>query len=295
MITIGEAEIKISESIQAIYGADEAKAIAQLVLCHVCGVSKVQLILKKQDPLYTMEERSVNLILSELINGRPVQYILGETEFYGLQIKVTPSVLIPRPETEELVEWVLKEAEGLEFGGKGNDSGIKSILDIGTGSGCIPIALKKHLPEAGVYGLDVSAKALEVARENAALNDVDVQFICTDILQPVTHKPTAVNCYDIIVSNPPYITQSEKERMHQNVLDHEPHLALFVSDEDPLLFYKAIADFALNYLAEKGRLFLEINEFLGDQTLAMLQEKGFKNAVLRKDLQGKDRMIRVEL
>lgn len=287
-MTIGEAEIRIYRSIQAIYDPDEAKAVAQLALSHVCGISKIQLKLKKQDPLYKMEERSLNLLLDEILTGKPIQYIIGETPFFGLRLKVTPAVLIPRPETEELVGWILEEA--------GDNVGNQvRILDIGTGSGCIPVALKSHLPEADIYGMDVSLEALQIAEENAVLNEVQVHFIHSDILQWASVAMESAITYTMIVSNPPYITQSEKKQMHQNVLHFEPELALFVPDDNPLLFYKAIADFAVVNLETEGQLFLEINEVLGAETTRMLREKGFNSVELRKDMQGKDRIIRATL
>ena len=287
-MTIGEAEIRIYRSIQAIYDPDEAKAVAQLALSHVCGISKIQLKLKKQDPLYKMEERSLNLLLDEILTGKPIQYIIGETPFFGLRLKVTPAVLIPRPETEELVGWILEEA--------GDNVGNQvRILDIGTGSGCIPVALKSHLPEADIYGMDVSLEALQIAEENAVLNEVQVHFIHSDILQWASVAMESAITYTMIVSNPPYITQSEKKQMHQNVLHFEPELALFVPDDNPLLFYKAIADFAVVNLETEGQLFLEINKVLGAETTRMLREKGFNSVELRKDMQGKDRIIRATL
>lgn len=294
MMTIGEAERKLYDDIQHIYDTDEAKAIAQLALSHVCGISKVQLAIRKNDLLDDSKEKEVGVILADLIRGKPVQYILGETEFFGLPIKVTPAVLIPRSETEELVEWVLEESKKIKSkDSKNNEHTLFRILDIGTGSGCIPIALKKHLADAEAFGMDVSPEALEIAKENAILNDVNIQFFYGDILLPHNQHPSTH--YNIIISNPPYITIAEKSKMHRNVLDHEPHTALFVPDDDPLLFYKAIADFALGHLTSDGLLFLEINEFLGDNTVSMLQSKGFKNVILRKDLQGKNRMIRATL
>ncbi|HEY0669129.1 MAG TPA: peptide chain release factor N(5)-glutamine methyltransferase [Sphingobacteriaceae bacterium] len=291
MMTIGEAERKLYDDIQHIYDADEAKAIAQLALSHICGISKVQLAIRKNDLLDDSKENEVGVILAGLLRGKPVQYILGETEFFGLPIKVTPAVLIPRPETEELVEWILEESKKIKNeDSKNNEHTLFRILDIGTGSGCIPIALKKHLTDAEAFGMDVSPEALEIAKENAMLNDVNIRFFYGDILLP--HKQHPSTHYNIIISNPPYITMAEKNKIHENVLDHEPHTALFVPDDNPLLFYKAIADFALVHLTSDGLLFLEINEFLGDITVSMLHSKGFKNVILRKDLQGKNRMIK---
>jgi release factor glutamine methyltransferase len=223
-------------------------------------------------------------ILTRLQTGEPVQYILGHTEFYGLIFKVNPSVLIPRPETEELVEWVLNSKV------KNQKSKVTTILDIGTGSGCIAISLKKNLPEAKVSAIDISTDALQTAKQNAELNEVDVNFIHQDILNinPEIEIPNS----EIIISNPPYVTLHAKTRMHTNVTDFEPHTALFVPENDPLIFYKAIADFAIENLIPNGLLFFEINENLGKKTVAMLESKGFKNVELRTDMSGRDRMIK---
>lgn len=221
-------------------------------------------------------------VLHRLKTGEPLQYVIGDTVFYGLTFKVSSAVLIPRPETEELVDWIIQRCTSDQFTPPGNGS----ILDIGTGSGCIAISLKKHLPNFSVSAIDVSKSALAVARGNALLNDAEVNFIHADILD---YKSTEK--YDVIVSNPPYITRQEQQAMHKNVLENEPHLALFVSDERPLIFYEAIAEFALGNLNENGLLCFEINEHLGKQTVEMLVDKSFVNITLRKDMQGKDRMI----
>ena len=194
---------------------------------------------------------------------------------------MSEAVLIPRPETEELIEWILDTVK---------NQPASSILDIGTGSGCIAITLKKNLEQVDVSALDVSAEVLKIAKENAAVNSAALNFIHSDIL---TYSSPLK--YDLIVSNPPYITQNEKEEMHQNVLAYEPHLALFVSNENPLVFYKSIADFALLNLKPKGKLFFEINEYLGKKTVEILSAKGFTDIVLKVDMQGKDRMISCRL
>lgn len=221
---------------------------------------------------------AVRSIVKRLEKEEPLQYILGTTEFYNCIIKVNSHTLIPRPETEELVDWVLNEV-GTE----------NAVLDIGTGSGCIPIAIKKALPTLKVNGLDVSAGALELAAESATLNGVNVNFIQMDILNPNLSK---LEKYAIIISNPPYVLESDKKKMNPNVLSYEPHLALFVEDHDPLLFYKAIGKIGLELLAENGSLFFEIHEDFGKDTVAMLKELGYQNIEMRKDMQGKDRMIR---
>ncbi|WP_299620790.1 peptide chain release factor N(5)-glutamine methyltransferase [uncultured Tenacibaculum sp.] len=227
--------------------------------------------------------------LSELTNitkrlkvEEPLQYILGNTEFYGYNFEVNSNVLIPRPETEELITWIK------EFSSE-NDN-IK-ILDIGTGSGCIPITLKKEIPTAEVFALDISEKAIETAKKNAKNNNVDVTFLLHDILS----EKELENTFDIIVSNPPYVRNLEKEEIKNNVLNNEPHLALFVEDDNPLIFYKRIADIAKTALNPNGLLFFEINQYLGNETKQMLEDKNFSNVILKRDLFGNNRMIKANL
>ncbi|MDH7448257.1 peptide chain release factor N(5)-glutamine methyltransferase [Aquimarina sp. 2201CG14-23] len=212
----------------------------------------------------------------------PIQYITGDTEFYGLSFTVNQNVLIPRPETEELVDWIVKDCQANEKCDQ------LRILDIGTGSGCIAVALAKNLPNAIVYALDVSEEALNVAKANAKYNLVDIKFMISDIL-----SLNALNeKFDIIVSNPPYVRELEKKEIKPNVLENEPHLALFVSDQDPLIFYRKITNLANVSLHAKGRLYFEINQYLGAETKEMIREHGFKSIDLRKDLYNNDRMIR---
>jgi len=212
----------------------------------------------------------------------PIQYIIGETEFYGLPFKVNKHVLIPRPETEELVSWIINESKV-----KSQKSKV-TILDIGTGSGCIPISLAKNLPNATIYALDISSEALKTAKSNAELNNVTINFIEADILN-LLELPKQ---FDFIVSNPPYVRALEKEQMQENVLKNEPHIALFVEDNNPLLFYDKISDLAKNYLSKNGDLYFEINQYLGKETVDLLASKGFKNIVLKKDMFGADRMVK---
>lgn len=224
-------------------------------------------------------------IISELKTEKPIQYITGEAWFYGLRFEVNENTLIPRPETEELVEWIV---DGLKGKGKG-----QRVLDIGTGSGCIPIALKKEIPNAQVSAIDISEKALEMARKNALVNQVEVNFIHQDILtsQHLNLSTSQPLLFDVIVSNPPYVRNLEKQEINRNVLDYEPHLALFVADSDALLFYRKIAQLALKSLAPNGKLFFEINQYLGKETVELVEQLGFKNIELRKDFMGNDRMI----
>ncbi|MGA1226533.1 MAG: peptide chain release factor N(5)-glutamine methyltransferase [Tamlana sp.] len=217
--------------------------------------------------------------LELLKKHKPIQYIIGETEFYGLPFQVTEDVLIPRPETEELVKWVIKNA---------NYNEPIHILDVGTGSGCIAIALAKNLPNAKIYALDVSADALKIAKQNAELNNVKIEFFKADILK--IKKINNLN-FDVIVSNPPYVREQEKELMKPNVLENEPHLALFVKDSNPLLFYEAISQFTVDNLSKKGMLFFEINEYLGRDMIALMKAH-FSNIELKQDIFKKDRMIK---
>jgi release factor glutamine methyltransferase len=241
---------------------------------------------KMQDRMSESELLKFNFAVKQLKQQRPVQYILGKADFYKLQFVVNEQVLIPRPETEELVDLIIRELK---------QTNAPDILDIGTGSGCIAITLKKNLPAATVAALDVSEGALKVAMQNAVSNQVAVSFFQQDILKTNTLPEAVFRQFDCIVSNPPYICISEKKEMDKNVLEHEPHLALFVPDEDPLLFYKAIADFALNHLKPKGKLYFEINAAYGLETKQMLEKKGFKNVILISDLNNKNRILQGSL
>lgn len=226
-------------------------------------------------------------IISELKTEKPIQYITGEAWFYGLRFEVNENTLIPRPETEELVEWIVESQKSKVENLNIQKSNNLTILDIGTGSGCIPITLKKEIPNAQVSAIDISEKALEIARKNASDNQVEVNFIHRNILETESLDEK----YDVIVSNPPYVRNLEKQEIKRNVLDYEPHLALFVDDSDALLFYRKIAQLALKSLAPNGKLFFEINQYLGKETIELLEQLGFKNIELRKDFMGNDRMI----
>ena len=217
-------------------------------------------------------------IISRLLTYEPIQYILGTTSFFGLDFKVDPNVLIPRPETEELVDWILKQAD--------SNQSLK-ILDIGTGSGCIAVSLAKHFPNAEVFALDVSPAALEMAQYNAQQNAVQLNTIEANVLE----WENTASQFDIIVSNPPYVRESEKERMAPNVLDHEPHLALFVENNNPLVFYQAIVALSTQALKKQGLLYFEINEYLGDETKALFSSNDFEDIQLKTDIFGKNRMM----
>ncbi|MBM3435291.1 MAG: peptide chain release factor N(5)-glutamine methyltransferase [Bacteroidetes bacterium] len=234
------------------------------------------------EPFKTISESEllkVHFAVKDLTNYKPIQYIIGKTEFYGIILNVNPDVLIPRPETEELVEIAIKSGKFLKN---------PVILDIGTGSGCIAIALKKNIPDAKVSAVDVSLAAIRTAKTNARQNQADIQFIRQDILKRDSWNIHGL--YDIIISNPPYVRTSEKDQMKKNVLNYEPAIALFADENDPLLFYRAIADFSANYLSDSGSVYCEVNQYLGKETAEVFQEKGLKS-VLKNDLQGNPRFV----
>ncbi|MFI1772166.1 peptide chain release factor N(5)-glutamine methyltransferase [Thalassobellus citreus] len=272
------------QKLDALYEKEEVDNFFYILIEEYYNVSRLQLALDLDYDVQDIQRifNALNLLEEE----KPIQYILGETEFYGLPFKVNEHTLIPRPETEELVEWIIKEY-------KNYNSEIR-ILDIGTGSGCIAIALAKQLKCAKVYALDISKDALKVARKNAELNEVDIEFIEADILNIDESLFDSEFKFDIIVSNPPYVRDKEKDLMKANVLNNEPHLALFVKDENPLQFYKSITDFAIKKLKESGQLFFEINEFLGKDMIRLLLKTNFKNIQLKQDIFKKDRMIKGE-
>jgi len=265
------------DKLKAVYPQKEIENIFYMVCDFKYGLSKVQVKLsdKRLSESELLMHRS---IIKRLLNHEPIQQIIGEVEFYGLPFKVNKDVLIPRPETEELVDLIIQQ----------HDTKRPTILDIGTGSGCIPISLKHNIPESKVYALDVSEKALIVAKENAKINAVDITFVLADIL---TEDLKTLPQFDIIVSNPPYVLESDKLQMSQNVLNFDPHLALFVDDETPLLFYKRIVFLSKHLLKPNGKLYFEIHELLGEEVKTLMENHHFKNVNLLKDMQGKDRMV----
>ena len=242
-------------------------------------LKRVDLALNPNFEISDEEEQYWDSVLTQLKMQKPIQYILGETSFYGLSFLVNEYTLIPRPETEELVQWILETNP---------TSSEIALLDIGTGTGCIPITLKKNLPKATVFASDVSEKALEVATKNASMNQVDVTFLQNDILATTRLEQQ----FDVIVSNPPYVRELEKKEINTNVLQFEPHLALFVADNDALLFYRKIAQLAQEYLQPNGQLFFEINQYLGTEMVALVASYGFTEIELRQDIYGNDRMLR---
>lgn len=260
----------------SIYEAGEAASIARIVFEDVFGIRNLQ----RQDNFSPEQAEQLEAITARLLQHEPVQYVLGMADFYGLKFRVGPGVLIPRQETEELVHWILEE----------NGPGPLRLLDIGAGSGCIPITLKKYRPLWQIEAMDVSPQALALARENAELNNTAVRFEERDILDRKAWMERGL--YDIIVSNPPYILRRETHLMPQRVLDYEPHLALFVDGEEALLFYQAIAEFASGALRKGGSLFFEVNEFNAGEVVQFLEKQGFSSVSLRQDLNSKDRMVK---
>ena len=269
-----------------LFGNNEVDSFFNLLIEYYLDLKRIHLVLEPEYVITKEEEQPLFEALAHLKLEKPIQYILGETEFYGLPFKVNAHTLIPRPETEELVNWVLDSHKDST-----KQSQLK-ILDIGTGTGCIAISLAKHLVNSKVSALDVSEDALKIAKQNAALNTVDVAFIHDNVLSPRHVELDSASKYDVIVSNPPYVRNLEKAEIQPNVLDNEPHLALFVDDDNPLQFYKAICEFAQINLKDKGVLYFEINEYLGEEMIQLLNDFDFKTIELKKDMFGKDRMIK---
>lgn len=280
------------ELLSPIYDSIEAESFFYLILEEHHQLKKIDLALNP-DLTFSDEALQVwNSILEQLQHQIPIQYIIGKTQFYGLDFQVNSNVLIPRPETEELVEWIIQSQKNdLKKQPSAIGKQNLKILDVGTGSGCIAVALAKNIPDATVYALDVSTKALEIAQKNALLNKVNVTFIQKNILETKDLEDK----FDIIVSNPPYVREVEKLEMNKNVLDNEPHLALFVPDSDALLFYKKITELARKNLFDNGQLYFEINQYLGQETLFLIEKMGFKEVELRKDTYSNDRMIQAKL
>jgi len=273
------------QELSPLYDEKEIESFFYIALESFHNKKRIDLALNPEMEMDAVQLLRWESVLADLKKEKPIQYILGETEFYGLPFLVNENILIPRPETEELVEWILESTKYEEQSEK------LKILDIGTGSGCIAISLAKNLPNAQVSAIDVSEKALDTAHKNAEINKVDVIFFLKNILETEVLDEK----YDIIVSNPPYVRNLEKEEIKPNVLQYEPHLALFVEDNDALLFYRKIAELAKKNLSENGKLYFEINQYLGKETIELLEEMGFKNIDLKKDIYGNDRMISCEI
>ena len=282
-----EFKLFFNKALSAIYPKTEIDSFFFILMEEKLKLQRIDTVLKS-DFLIT-EKNLIDLknIVKRLQKEEPIQYIIGNTEFYGLPFLVDKNTLIPRTETEELVAWVLDEIKVFT----NNKITELSILDIGTGTGCIPISLAKNLTSLNISAIDISPEALLIARQNAILNKVTIEFIELDIL----NAESLPQEYDVIISNPPYVRELEKKEIKNNVLENEPHLALFVADENPLIFYNKIADLEKKQLSENGMLFFEINQYLGKETINMLVKKGFKNIQLKKDLFGNDRMIKCVL
>ena len=292
-MTIQELKHLFFNRLEQLYPKEEIQSFFNLLIFYKLKLTRADIALNLNEIIQQTDLDFFLNALTDLQREKPIQYIIGETEFYGLPFKVDKNVLIPRPETEELIEWILNEL--------GVKNSTPNILDIGTGSGCIAISLAKNIPNATVFALDISKKALQLAQQNATLNNVNIHFIKDDILNSNVTS-SAIESYenegllslkfDIIVSNPPYVQKLEKKEIQNNVLENEPHLALFVDDNNPLVFYDKIADFAIERLTKNGQLFLEINQYLGKETVDLLKQKGFTNIELKKDIFGNDRMIK---
>ncbi len=281
---LNDALIYIKKELNNLYDKPEIQSFINIIFQHLLNFSKIDILLKTDTKLTNSTIIKIIKIIEQLKKYKPIQYILGETEFYELKFIVTPKVLIPRPETEELVKWIIDDA---------NTKQNINILDIGTGSGCIAVALVRNLDNSKVFAIEKNKDALNIARQNAKLNNVNINFFNDDILN--CKKTNFNNTFDIIVSNPPYVRELEKQFMNKNVLNYEPHSALFVYDNNALIFYDAIADFAIKHLKKTGKLYFEINEYLPNQLADLLRKKGFKNIVVKKDINDKNRMIRTEL
>lgn len=274
----------IQDTLKAYYPLSEIKAFTRLIMERVCDIQPHQLLLCKDKELSEKEKAEIYNIVERLTKYEPIQYIFGKTDFYGFEFEVNPSVLIPRPETEELVELIIHDYPKKKV----------EILDVGTGSGCIAVTLKKLLPKAQVSALDVSPEALMVAKRNAVRNRAQITLYERNVLEPSAAADSIPAMFDVIVSNPPYVMEKEKATMEKNVLDYEPALALFVPDDDPLLYYRRIAQFAEQKLNKKGYLYFEINALLGQDVVDMLRRLEFKNVTLIQDLFGNNRFVKAQ-
>lgn len=285
-MTIKTLRGKFTEDLKSSYPATEILTFFNRLAEAYLGMKRIDITLNPDRKLTETEQKRLKTALNRLKIHEPLQYILGETEFYGIPFLVNKNVLIPRPETEELVDWIVKDFQKTFSAARKNKP--FKILDIGTGSGCIAVSLAKNLPQAQVFGLDFSKEALEIAIKNAALNKLEIEFVHADILE-IEILP---ELYDIIVSNPPYVRQLEKAELQPNVLNHEPAMALFVSDQDALVFYRKIAAIGLKNLVSGGLLYFEINEYLEAETRDLVAGLGYKEIVLQKDIFGKPRMLK---
>ena len=281
---LADLKRKYLQDLNEFYDSREAEQLLTILIEHFFGITRNELILNPDSRISESELLKLHMAVKELMQYKPVQYITGVVEFQDLKIEVSPDVLIPRPETEELVQYILQNEKA---------SGL-TVLDIGTGSGCIAISLKKLLENANVNATDISESAIIMAQKNASSNNQDIDFHVHDILSEkelISDKNSDRILFDIIVSNPPYVTQEDKKKMHHNVIDYEPHDALFVPEDNPLLYYEAILEFSIMNLNSGGRIYFEINEGLGSQVITIFEDNGFLNVELKKDLGGKDRFV----
>ena len=278
-MTLGELKNKFTNEFEY-YPSSERQVFFHMVCEAYLQLQPHQIVLNYEKEISEVEYKRFNEAMNRLKNREPIQYILERAYFFGLEFLVTPAVLIPRPETEELVAWILEHFSKIDA---------LKILDLGTGSGCISIALAKNLPSAQVFALDISTEALEIARFNAKKNNVEINFISSNMLES-----KSIQQYDIIVSKPPYVLEKEQKQMKDNVLKHEPHLALFVDNASPLVFYKALRKFAQKNLSQNGLCFAELNEAFGVETKALFDEVSFQNVILKKDTFGKIRMLKAQ-
>jgi release factor glutamine methyltransferase len=284
-MTIEEARKEITGSLETIYEKNEADSITEIVLEHITRWSRPERILNRDIPLSFAQKKLLDQIILRLQQYEPIQYLINEAWFAGMIFYVDKNVLIPRPETEELLAWIVKDCA--------QRANHKKILDVGTGSGCLAIALKNKMPNAEIWACDVSEEALNVARMNADALNATIDFIPLDFLD--AEQRNQLPRVDIIVSNPPYIPERDKNEMKKNVIEFEPATALFVPNENSLVFYNSIADFGKEKLNKNGNIYVEIHESLGEQVKNLFQSKGYTSIELKKDLQGKDRMIKVVL
>ncbi len=280
-MTIQSAFAGLTAAIRHLYDAREAANIGHLLMEHITGLGKLDRIVHKDGDLTPAQETQYRQALADLLTHKPIQHITGKSWFYGLELHVSDQVLIPRPETEELVEWILKDHP---------KQPAWRLLDVGTGSGCIPVALKKHWPSADIWAMDVSAGAIALATRNAGLQHTPIRFVLQDVLHPDASQ--VLPSLNIIISNPPYIPNKERAEMQALVSEFEPSLALFVPDQDPLLFYRRIARLANEKLETGGKLYFEIHESFGKEVVQLLEKENFTEVQLRQDMFGKDRMVK---
>ncbi len=298
-MNIAEAEKWIKQSLKNLYDENESQALATMVLEYCTGLSRSEVFVNRLRETSDKQKESIQAYIERLCRYEPIQYISNKASFYGLDLYVNEAVLIPRPETEELVDWIIKDVKSLrndvfqkEVATADATTSLK-ILDIGTGTGCIALALKKAMPKAEVWGCDISEEALNVARRNGSLLDIRVDFQGINFLDEAAQK--ALPTVDVMVSNPPYIPLRDKVAMHPNVVRYEPHTALFVADNDPLVFYTAIAHFAKKRLYQKGFIYVEVHEDFGREVARLFEKEGYAQVEVRKDMQGKERMIRIRV